>query len=179
MASIWTTVGLYTAIGLAGIAAGMFYKDYFGESTALKKPELHLSVSGGNVFVPTDQPTWAGIGVEARVWNTGSPSVVTEWSMTITPNGETPVKAQLTAMPNVLAAAGPFNSSVLLAANSLEIKTRDTPVKLQAVPGVLLFYVDLPRDVVRAADTKWEIVAKDIYEKEVRTTHLVGEWVQR
>lgn len=144
-----------------------------------QKTEFHLSMSGGNVFIPDEWPDRTGIGLDAEIWNTGAPSIVTSWSMRITPNGGQPVIAQPTKMPNVLSATGEFNSARLLAANSLELKTKQTPVGITPVSGVLLFYVSLPKNIVSANDTSWELTAKDIYEKEVRVSHLVGDWQQR
>jgi hypothetical protein len=82
-------------------------------------------------------------------------------------------------MPNVLSATGPFNSAKLLASNSLEAKTRDKQIGSTPVSGVLLFYVTLPKNVVGAQDTVWEITVKDIYEKETTVSRLVGDWLSK
>jgi hypothetical protein len=177
----WATLsGIGIGILLFGVGVGLIVGDLRGGGVvAPLRPELRLMIQGANVFIPDLQPTWTGIGVDARIWNTGKPSIVTGWSMTIIPNGKPPIVAQLTQMPNVLTAHGPFNSSRLLAENSLELKTKDTPVETMPVSGALLFYVALLKDIVQASDTKWEIVANDIYEKETRVSHLVGDWLQR
>src|ERR1700680_2027248 len=141
LSPILTTAGLYVALLLAGAAIGMFYSDHFGASPTPQRPEFHVTVSGGNIFIPDQMPGATGIGLDVRIWNTGAPSIVTNWTLRVTPNGAAPVQAQLTAMPNALSATGPFNSSRLLASNSLETKTRDTPVDITPISGVLLFYV--------------------------------------
>ncbi|MGB7097323.1 MAG: hypothetical protein WBD95_00950 [Xanthobacteraceae bacterium] len=171
-------LGIGIAILLFGIGIGLAAADLRPPS-APQKPELHLTMSGGNVFVPDGWPDRTGIGLDAQVWNTGAPSIVTSWSMKVTPNGAESVIAQLTKMPNVLSATGPFSSSRLLAANSLETMAKENAVGMTPVSGVLLFYVSLPHGIVRASDTSWELTAKDIYERETRVTHLVGDWQQR
>jgi hypothetical protein len=178
----WATLsGIGVGILLVGLAAGLIIADRRNVHSiaVVQRPEFHLTVPGANIFIPDAQPAWTGIGVDARIWNTGAPSIATDWSMQIVPNGGDVVNAQLTAMPNVLSATGPFNSAKLLAANSLEAKTRDTPVGAVPVDGVLLFYVALPKATVQAPDTRWEITVKDIYENKTQVTKLMGDWLHR
>jgi hypothetical protein len=178
----WATLdGIGVGILLVGLAAGLIIADRrnIHSAAVIQRPEFHLTIPGANIFIPDAQPTWTGVGVDARIWNTGAPSIVTDWSMKIVPNGGDAVNAQLTAMPNVLSATGSFNSTKLLAANSLEAKTRDTPVGATPVEGVLLFYIALPKAAVQAPDTRWEITVKDIYESETRVTQLIGDWLSR
>ena len=136
----WTTLGgIALGILLLGVTIGLIIEDLRDSNvTDLKKPDLHLAVSGGNVFVPDGRPELTGVGLDARIWSTGAPSIATGWAMKITPNGGDAVVAQLTAMPNVLSATGPFHSAKLLAANSLETKTRDKQIGRRPVEGVLL-----------------------------------------
>ena len=82
-------------------------------------------------------------------------------------------------MPNVLTAISSVNSARLLAKNSLEIKTKDNQVGQDPISGVLLFYVRLPKDVVQAPNTVWELEAKDAYENKTHVSHLIGDWMQR
>lgn len=66
---------------------------------------MMVSMLGGNVFVP-DAPDMkdrlTGIQINARIWNVGSPSVATEWSLMVVPQGMLPVIAQLTEAPELL-----------------------------------------------------------------------------
>jgi len=149
------------------------------EVYALQKPELHLTIMGGNVFVPDTVPGWTGIGLNARIWNTGTPSTATSWSMVVIPNGGQRVVAQLTEIPNVLLAKGQVNSAKLLAEDSLETKTISTQIGMTPISGTLLFYVALPQVVVNDPGTVWEISVKDVYEKETTVHLLVGNWLQR
>ncbi len=178
----WITAsGIGLGILLLGFGAGLIVADLRNDdpTKASSKPEFHIALSGANVFIPDLMPDVTGIAIDARIWNTGAPSIVTKWSMKIIPNGAPPVVAQLTAMPNVLTAIGPFNSTKLLASNSLEIKVRETQVSLTPISGVLLFYVSLPKTLVQANETNWEITAEDIYGKETKVVQLVGDWLQR
>jgi hypothetical protein len=178
----------FAPLALILLATGIFVSREFKligpaarpfEASAPQKPELHLVIPSANVFVPVAEPELTGIGVEARVWNTGVPSIATEWTMKIIPNGKVPATAQLTVMPNVLEATGEFNSAKLLASNSLESKTKITPIGITPVSGVLLFYVALPKNVVQSPDTSWEIGVKDIYERETAVAKLVGDWLSK
>ena len=60
-------------------------------------PELHLDMLGTNVFnairVPGSEKN-TGIGIWAKVWNTGAPSVITSWTLTIITAGGRPDSAQ-------------------------------------------------------------------------------------
>jgi hypothetical protein len=49
------------------------------------RPELRLSLLGGNIFVPDGAPELTGIALNARIWNTGEPSAATGWALTIIP----------------------------------------------------------------------------------------------
>lgn len=143
------------------------------------KPELRLILLGANVFVPDEAPTLTGIGLDARVWNTGVPSVAVAWSLTILPKGQTPVVAQYTTMPPEIRAGGEFNSAVLRASDSLGIKTLKEPIQSTPIDGVLLFYVALPKSVVENGDTWWELSVTDMYGVESTTRKKMAEWLSR
>jgi hypothetical protein len=176
---LFTTIGVGVAILLLGAAIGMFYSENVARDTSARRPELHLAVSGGGIFIPDGDPSLTGINLNARVWNTGAPSIVTAWSLRVIPNGQAGVSAQLTTMPNVLSASGPVNSARILGADSLEVKAAGSPVGITPVSGSLLFYVRLPMKVVKDGGTIFEIVARDIYEKETVVVQLIGDWLQR
>jgi hypothetical protein len=167
------------------VAAG-WYKDILsaesksGQTSSMAgRPEIHLSMLGGDVFIPDGEPTLTGIAVQARVWNTGAPSAVIDWSLAIIPHNEQPVFAQFTKIPETLIARGPKNSAILHASDSLDAKTSSTQVDKMPLLGALLFYVALPKSIVQAHDTRWSLSARDIYGKEVRVSQLMGEWLQR
>jgi hypothetical protein len=170
--------GMGVGVLLLGLGIGLVVADLRRTDTP-RQPELHVAMSGANVFVPDKIPDVTGIGLDAKVWNTGAPSIVTSWSLMVTPNGGAPTAAQLTQMPNVLMASGQFKSARLLAENSLEYKTNDNQVGNKPVSGVLLFYIKLPKNIVQSDKTVWTLIAKDENETETRTSQLLGDWLQR
>jgi len=147
-----------------------------------QRPELKLSISGGNVFLP-DAPDLhnkvTGIALNAKVWNTGGPSVATEWNLFIIPQGATPLRAQLTKIPEHLKVGGAFNSLVIYASDALDAKTSQTQISSMPIEGVLLFYLPIPKVVIQAPSTRWELSVKDIYGNETRFNQLVGDWLTR
>jgi len=175
----WVTLsGIAIGLVLFGVGLGLVIADQRGWGEPAR-PELHVKLLGANVFIPDQWPSVTGIGLQTRVWNTGALSIVTDWTLKVIPNGKQAVVAQLTEMPNVLTATGEISTGILRAEDSLEKKTRTAQVGITPVDGTLLFYIPLPRDVVRANDTTWELTAKDIYEKETAVSQLLGNWIGR
>jgi hypothetical protein len=146
------------------------------------EPKMMLSMSGGNVFVP-DAPDvrdrLTGIQITAQLWNVGSPSVATEWSLIVVPQGMLPVIAQLITIPELLRASGPINSAVIHGSNALDKRTKATPVRDQIVEGPLLFYASLPQAVVMDPHTRLELTVKDVLGRPTTTTKVMGDWLQR
>lgn len=148
----------------------------------LRKPNLKLFMSGANVFIP-DAPDvrnrLTGIVIDAKIWNTGASSVATEWNLCIIPEGGLPVVAQLTKIPNNLRVRGELNSFVINSSESLEDKVSQNHITTMPVTGKLLFYVQLPKEVVQRPSTRWELSVKDIYGKETKFSQRVGDWLAR
>jgi len=149
--------------------------------SSVSGPNLMLAMPGGNVFVPEapGMQDKTGILLDAKVWNTGAPSVVTEWQLFVIPQNVTPVIAQLTKMPPVLRVEGAVNSFVALESESLERKTRTAPVADMPVDGRLLFYAPLKTAIVLSPETKLKLVAKDVYGKETTVSQRIGDWLHR
>jgi hypothetical protein len=146
-----------------------------------QKPNLHLSMSGGNVFVPGApdlRGSLTGIAINAKVWNTGNPSVATEWGLAVIPKGQIPVVAQLTKIPDQLTVGGQYNSVVIRASDALDARTAKEPIS-NPEDGILLFYVKLPKSVVVDPATQLELSVKDIYGTETVVRQLMGNWLQR
>ncbi|GEM_PF-3969495 len=143
----------------------------------ISRPQLRLIVQGANIFQLDQKPTWTGIMVHARIWNTGAPSVVTEWSMAIIPNGAPAVAAQFTKFPVELVVSGAAGSRKFTQTDSLDMKTDATLVNDVPVSGSLFFIVEMPKEVVQAMNTTWIISAKDIHQQETSVTQLVGAWL--
>lgn len=142
-----------------------------------------LSLIGGNIFVPeiSDNAcnSLTGITLTAKIWNTGEPSLATEWLLFVIPENSIPVIAQLTTMPKTLRIGGKFNSTVIQGSESLEVKTSNTPVQTIPVEGTLLFYVSIKQEVVMAATTRLELIVKDIFGKETKAIQVMGDWLLR
>ncbi len=178
----FTGVGL--GILLVGLAAGLLISNQWGSlnKKAARQPNLMLSMIGGNVFTPDAKDVrdrLTGIGLSAKVWNTGTPSIATEWLLFVIPKNETPVIAQLTEIPESLRISGPINSTVIRASDSLQAKTKITPVQATPVEGTLLFYVAMKREIVLSPSTRLELIVKDIDGRETKATKIMGDWLQR
>jgi hypothetical protein len=142
------------------------------------KPELHLAILGGNVFIP-DGHSLTGIALDTRVWNTGVHSVVTSWDLVVMPKGTIPTIAQLTPIPEIIRVNGMQNSAIIRASNALDSKVKATPVGPIPVEGILLFYVKLPQHIVLDDDTKLVLTAKDIFDVETCKVQRMGDWLKR
>jgi len=146
------------------------------------KPKLAISMLGANVFIPEAEDVkdkFTGIAIESRVWNTGSPSIISKWSLKILPSGSQPVLAQFTKMPDQLSIKGQFNNRELTAAMSLEDKTSSKKVTSDPVQGTLLFYVPLEQKTVIAPTTSWELSANDVFGHKTSTKKIMGDWLSR
>ena len=176
------------ALGFVGFAAAYFWPSrHPGLSVSSKmmpltseiSPDLHLSLLGGNVFTG-DSTGWTGLSLEAQVWNTGGPTVATEWSLTITPKSALPIEAQFTKMPENMSLRGTSgNTEFIRSDESLEAKTSSTAIEMLPLRGRLLFYVTLPRTIVLAPDTELKLSVKDVYGKETSAVQRMGNWLQR
>jgi hypothetical protein len=169
---------LQTKIGLLEIQIQMVK----ASPVAAQKPDLKISASGGNVFNP-DAPDWkngyTGIGLTTRIWNTGAPSIAIDWSLFVVPKGKTPVRAQLTAIPDALTVGGSNNSSILRKADALDIMTIKNQVQSTVIEGTLLFYVPIPRTIVLDKDTELELSVRDAYGTESKWNQRMGDWLKR
>jgi hypothetical protein len=144
------------------------------------KPELRLSMLGGNFFTTTkpNGKNITGIALTARVWNTGTPSIVSDWSLMIIPQGATPIRAQLAQIPERLPVQGLYSSPVLRASDALDSKVKTTQVGRTPVEGTLLFYVELPLNTVLDPNTRLELTATDEYEVETSPkVKRMGDWL--
>ncbi|MGO8753677.1 MAG: hypothetical protein ACLQHK_00400 [Gallionellaceae bacterium] len=146
------------------------------------KPNLMLSMSGANIFIP-DAPDMrnhlTGIAINAKVWNTGVSSVATEWSLSVILKDMPPIIAQLTKIPNSLHLNGPINSTIIRAKDALDDKTKRIQIQRTPVEGTLLFYVPIKKNLIMEPSTKLELKVKDIYGKESATTKVMGDWLSR
>jgi hypothetical protein len=131
-----------------------------------KVPQLRLTVFGGNIFTPNASDVRSrltGMGLTVQIWNTGSPSVATEWSLVVTPQGKGPVVAQLTKIPEQLIATGKINSSVLRSSDDLSVIAASREIRSIPINGTLLFYVALDQATVLNPTTQIRLAVRDIY----------------
>ncbi len=149
--------------------------------TTTLQSELRLSMLGGNIFIPdnVNEQILTGIALNVRVWNTGAPSFVSSWSLMVIPHGEIPILAQLIRMPELLRVNGMHNNAVIRAIDALDLKVNTTSVGTTPVEGTLLFYVKLSQKIVLDNDTRLELIATDMYEKETRKVQRIGDWLHR
>lgn len=149
---------------------------------APSKPALRIAMAGGNVFVPEApglNDRFTGIAIETRLWNTGKPSVATSWSLVVVPQGHIPVVGQLTKIPETLRLGGEFNSTIIRASDALDVKALTTPASEIPMQGTLLFYLEMPKNLVVDKGTRLELSVKDIYGQETVIKQEVREWIQR
>jgi len=145
-------------------------------------PELKISMLGGNIFVP-DAPDlhdqYTGIALVVRIWNTGKPSIATSWSLVVVPQGQQPVVAQFTKIPDQLRAGGQLNSAVIRASDDLDPKTIRAPVTDIPLQGTLLFYVKLKKAIVVDPGTRLELSVQDAYGTEYVANKNIRDWMSR
>jgi hypothetical protein len=128
-------------------------------------PKMHTLMLGANVFSQTKSngQTFTSIALAIQVWNTGKPSIVTDWSLAVIPQGKIPVIAPLIQTPELLKIGGKYNSLVLRGADALDSKLKISKVTTDLITGTLLFCVDLPQDIVLNGNTRFELTATDLY----------------
>ena len=180
-------VGIVAFFLLAiGLAAGVWAAERWGtrraktgllaeekSATISARPELHLEMTAGNVFI-LDGST--GIALVAQIWNTGAPSVATSWDLLVYPGSGLPERALFTVMPDTLRVSG-SGGLVLRATESLAEKTKTSTIGATPTEGRLLFYTGLRHSVVMAPDTKLELTVKDIYGVETKKTQSIRDWL--
>src|SRR5262249_17529519 len=113
------------------------------------RPEIRLAYMGSNVFIPTAEPTFTGMAIELRVWNTGKPGKILEWGLVIIPpDGHKPIIAQLTRIPETLTASGAKVGAIIRAQDALYAKALESDVGMDPITGTLLFYATHPKNIV-------------------------------
>lgn len=135
------------------------------------EPELHILMTGGDVFVVGPETT--GIRLNTRIWNTGAPSVATSWSLVIFPPGPTvPVRTQFVTIDHTYRMPDGFEFGP---SDSLDAATLKAPVTSVPTTGSVLFMAPLPRDIVNRSRMK--LIVKDIHEHQSDTFQDMNEWM--
>ena len=149
------------------------------------KPSLQPLMLGGNVFKPDNATGLSftevtGIALTAKIWNTGAPSVATDWTLEVIPKESNPISTQYCQMPPKLTlGAGTPTYIALHSKDSLAAKTDTKPIGETPIQGILLFYAPLGKDIVMSPDTRLRLIVKDIHGQPTAVEQLMGEWLSR
>lgn len=143
------------------------------------RPDLRLTLLGGNIFVPNGDNDLTGLALDVRIHNIGTPTIATGWKLEIRNTNTT--RAQLTKQPELLTLNGAARQVVLHASDSLERKAIYIPLRDGEAPreGWLLFYVPLTKHIVQSSDTILHLSVEDSRGHEFHTDQRMGDWLQR
>ena len=135
------------------------------QRTVASTPQFRLLfLNSGNIFVyspPGLHGSLTGITLDAKIWNTGTPSVVSSWSILVDPENGNSAGGQSVEIRAPMHIKGRYVSPTIRPSDSLDAKTAFTKVGQTPVEGTLLFYVPLREsDVLNSTVT---LTAKDIY----------------
>lgn len=144
----------------------------------LLPPSFTLVMQGGNIFVPTEEPALTGISLDVVISNTGAPSVVLDWKLSVIPVTGSPRSAQLTKIPASLVLRGKAGVAHVSESESLMESVLSSPIEPN-VPrkGTLLFYVALSRSDVLTSVL--ELSAIDVTGKPFMLRQDLKELMQR
>lgn len=151
---------------------------YKGSQQKLTLTSFTLVIQGGNVFVPTEEPTLTGLSLDVVISNTGAPSVVLDWKLSVIPVTGSPRSAQLTKIPSSLVLRGKAGTAHVSESESLMESALSTPIEAN-IPrkGKLLFYVALPKSDVLTSVL--ELSATDVTGKTFMLRQDLKELLQR
>lgn len=147
-------------------------------SATTESPEFRINLLGANVFKPTGNSDITGILIDARIWNTGTPSIITEIELVLFLEGHTTISTQFTTMPDRLNLSGQNAGALVLAErDDIERKVTSTAVGASLVEGKALFYAKVTRAKVLHSDTRFEFSIRDIYGKRTTVSKAMNEWL--
>jgi hypothetical protein len=139
------------------------------------EPEWKIFMTGANIFqadAPFEGKT--GIFLYASVLNTGTSSMIAEWTLSVLPQQGLPVVLRPRAIADRVRLSG--DAAIISGADSLIEKVKNKPIALQPVEGWLLFITDLSKDSVVHKRTRFELAAIDIYGNEAKVSRLIEEF---
>ena len=142
------------------------------------KPNLHMQIHDVDVFTLGDVK-WSGVILFVKAWNTGTPTNIVEWNLSIIQNGKSPIVAQFTVIPNELNIKGKYNPIKLTADQSLAAKTENKDIGLDTMDGALLYYTDIESSFIKDAGTILRLVAKDKFDNIFQSDFRIGDHLQR
>jgi hypothetical protein len=145
-----------------------------GVAAAEQLPAFHLELLSINVFQANMKGKPTGIGIDAKIWNTGAASTAVSWGLTIIPHNGPPTLAQSVDTPEKLSLSG-SSPMVLEKSKSLDYLTSDKAVTSSPLRGTVLFLTDLSREIILNNQTTLQFTVKDIYEKEYSVRKTIAE----
>lgn len=147
-------------------------------SATTEAPEFRINLLGANIFESTGNSDITGILIDARIWNTGKPSIITEIELTLIVEGNAPILAQFTKMPNRLDLSGQnAGNSVLAERDDLERIVTSAAIGATLVEGKALFYAHVPKLKVLHPNTRFEFSVRDLYRKQTTVSKTMNEWL--
>jgi hypothetical protein len=140
-----------------------------------KEPAWKLFMTSANICT-LDAPHQGktGIFLDSNVLNTGSPSSVAEWDLSVIPQKRTPVILRPRAIAGRVRLAG--DSAVINGEDSLIEKVKNKEIGKQRVEGWQFFITDLPHAAVIDSKTRLELSMSDIYGNKAKVSRLIDEF---
>lgn len=130
-----------------------------------QKPDLKFTVSGGGAALPSD-PNWkddyTDVVWDVRIWNTGTPTFLTDFSFVVLPRDGAPIIGLPLAIPDVLSLSGKV-PSIIKGDESLLKKVENRPIGLTPMEGKVRFLVKVSQKTLLDPNTQWQFSARDSY----------------
>jgi hypothetical protein len=185
----WQFVSICILIAGLGISVGLALKvpphnamATQTEPMTSRSPQFKLLfLDSGNVFMyspPGLRNAITGITLDAKIWNIGAPSIVSNWTITVAPaDGGDPVGGQSIPIKRLMHLNGRYSTATITPSSSLAAKTEFAKVGQTPIEGTLLFYVPLSQKSV--LNSKITLTAKDLYGNPYSTTVYMRDLPQR
>lgn len=139
------------------------------------QPALKLALSGGNIFVPDAAKNLTGIALNTSVWNIGAPSAAIAWGIEVVGANGRRASTHAHAIPPKITLRGAPDCEILSESSLIE-KTK-TPVTKEPITGVLLFYVDMPKDQIEHPAATLEVWVTDIFGARTAVKQGMKSWL--
>jgi hypothetical protein len=140
-----------------------------------QQPDFKLSLLGAELFTPKTPkgklfPKTTGFIIDLEIRNAGAPSIATDWQMSVTPKGKTPIKADFQVLKKTNFTV-PHDFTFVDAVSKTAIGTGELKG-----PGSLIFFVPLARPVILDPDTRIEVRVQDINGHTFAAEKRMGDW---
>lgn len=135
---------------------------------AQPRPNLKADVDGSSLGISDVNPRLHSVVFRVKIYNSGSPSIVRDWSLKVKGADQKPIATQFLGMQQPF----PFTATDNHGNVSTKIEKSDTIMdKVDSVPipeggsqeGWIIFFVpDLSRDFLQTGGTSYELSFKDV-----------------